>query len=145
MTNWDDRFLQLARHIGGWSKDPRRKVGAVIVDAKRRLVSAGYNGLPRGVADDPVILEDRETKLRTVIHAEQNALMFAGRDPAGCAVYIWPYPPCAACSSLLIQAGIVRVVSPLPTNEESRWWGEFALGRALLEQAGVTVDQWPLA
>ena len=31
---WDERFLSLAHHVSGWSKDPSTKVGAVIV---RRL------------------------------------------------------------------------------------------------------------
>ena len=30
-TDWDRRFLELADHIAGWSKDPSRGVGAVIV------------------------------------------------------------------------------------------------------------------
>jgi deoxycytidylate deaminase len=30
---WDRRFLELAEQIAGWSKDPSRGVGAVIVNA----------------------------------------------------------------------------------------------------------------
>jgi dCMP deaminase len=32
MADWDKRFLDLAEHVAQWSKDPRTKVGAVIVD-----------------------------------------------------------------------------------------------------------------
>src|ERR1051326_2813900 len=50
---WDRRFLELAKHVSSWSKDPSTKVGAVIVDANRRVVATGYNGFPRGVEDTP--------------------------------------------------------------------------------------------
>jgi dCMP deaminase len=43
---WDLRFLTLAKTVSTWSKDPSTKVGAVIVDKNRRVVSLGYNGFP---------------------------------------------------------------------------------------------------
>ena len=54
---WDRRFLELAEQIAGWSKDPSRGVGAVIVSAARQIVATGFNGLPRGVDDLPERLE----------------------------------------------------------------------------------------
>ena len=48
---WDYRFLELAQLVSKWSKDPSTKVGAVIVDKNRRILSVGYNGLPKGVKD----------------------------------------------------------------------------------------------
>ena len=36
---WDRRFLELAEQIAGWSKDPSRGVGAVIV-----LLTTGKTG-----------------------------------------------------------------------------------------------------
>ena len=41
---WDYRFLDMASLISTWSKDPSTKVGAVVVDDDRRIVSLGYNG-----------------------------------------------------------------------------------------------------
>lgn len=55
MTNWPQRFLELAQLVASWSKDPSTQVGAVIVDANRRVVSLGYNGPPRGTSDDPCV------------------------------------------------------------------------------------------
>jgi deoxycytidylate deaminase len=40
---WDRRFLELARHVAAWSKDPSTQVGAVVAEGKR-VVSLGYNG-----------------------------------------------------------------------------------------------------
>jgi len=77
MSKWDSRFMDLARLVASWSKDPSTQVGAVIVDQDKRIVSTGFNGFPRCVNDSPV---DREVKLLRTIHAEENALLFARRD-----------------------------------------------------------------
>lgn len=54
MSKWDSRFMDLARLVAGWSKDPSTQVGAVIVDPDKRIVSTGFNGFPRCVNDAPV-------------------------------------------------------------------------------------------
>lgn len=82
-AKWDRRFLKIAREVATWSKDPSTQVGAVIVDPDQRVVSLGYNGLPCGVSDSRDLLDDRVAKYATVIHAEQNALLFAARPVAG--------------------------------------------------------------
>ena len=38
-TDWDRRFLELASVVGSWSKDPSTKVGAVIVNENKQIVS----------------------------------------------------------------------------------------------------------
>lgn len=32
MKNWDKKFIELTEFISNWSKDNKRKVGAIIVD-----------------------------------------------------------------------------------------------------------------
>ena len=39
MTDWDKRFLKLAKHISKWSKDPSTQVGCVVVGPDRELRS----------------------------------------------------------------------------------------------------------
>ena len=51
LTKWDNRFLELAKLIGSWSKDPSTQVGAVIVDNNNRILSIGFKGFPKGVED----------------------------------------------------------------------------------------------
>lgn len=133
---WDKRFLALAELVASWSKDPSTKVGSVIVDRRNRVVSIGFNGFPHGVADDDR-LDDRERKYELIVHAEVNALLFAGRPVDGCAIYTWPLPPCSRCAALLIQAGVARVVSPQPP---ARWLDSCSLGAALFVEAGVHVE-----
>ena len=55
---WDQRFIELAQHISGWSKDPSTKVGCIVVGEDREIRSTGFNGFPRGIADDSERLED---------------------------------------------------------------------------------------
>ena len=118
LTKWDKRFLELAKLIGSWSKDPSTQVGAVIVDENNRLVSVGYNGFPIGIEDNQRLF-DREEKYDIIVHAEVNALMFANKSVEGCTLYTWPFPPCSRCAGLIIQSGITRVVSVVHTGE--RW------------------------
>ena len=42
-TDWDRRFLELADHIAGWSKDPSRGVGAVIVGPNKQILATGWS------------------------------------------------------------------------------------------------------
>ena len=46
-----DRFLDLAKQIGSWSKDPSSKIGAILVGNKNQIISQGYNGFPRKIED----------------------------------------------------------------------------------------------
>ncbi len=59
MTDWNRRFMDLAQHVSEWSKDPSTQAAAVIVDPDRRVVSFGYNGLPRKVQDLPERYDNR--------------------------------------------------------------------------------------
>ena len=52
MNKWDANFLTLANTVCMFSKDPSTKVGAVIVDDDKRVVSIGYNGFPKAIKDD---------------------------------------------------------------------------------------------
>src|SRR4051794_22836798 len=61
VADWDSRFLEMARLVSTWSKDPSTQVGAVITRGKF-VVSLGFNGHPKGVSDTPDRLENREVK-----------------------------------------------------------------------------------
>ena len=137
ISKWDRRFMDMAQLVASWSKDPSTRVGAVLVDKKHRVVSVGFNGLPHGVSDSSDRLNHRETKLRMVIHAEENALLFANRSVAGCTAYVWPLLPCARCASKLIQAGISRVVGP--KNGRENWREENEIAVELMTEAGISV------
>lgn len=133
---WDLRFLDLAKFISGWSKDPSTQVGAVIVDPDKRIVSLGYNGFPININDNER-LQDRETKYKIIIHAECNALMFANKSVEGCTLYTYPFIPCPKCAGMLIQSGIKRIVSY--NNEPDRWKDDFKISHQLFSEASINL------
>ena len=133
--------VEMAQHVAKLSKDPSTKVGAVIFDAKRRFVSAGYNGFPRGVADDGWRLNSRDVKYKLTRHAEANAIAFATGALDG-ATLVVTHPCCTQCAGAIIQAGIAHVMWPAPSEEfRSRWSEDIALSDMMFREAGVTVHE----
>jgi len=135
---WDTRFLELAKLVGSWSKDPSTQVGAVIVDDNNRIVSTGYNGFPRGIQDSEEKLFDREQKYAIIVHAEMNALAFANKSVKDCTLYTWPFEPCSRCAGMIIQSGIKRVVSVI--HPDKRWEKSFQTARQLFQESGIILE-----
>ncbi|CAC5413841.1 comEB [Mytilus coruscus] len=48
---WDEYFMALAFLSAQRSKDPKRQVGACIVNEDKRIVGMGYNGMPNDCKD----------------------------------------------------------------------------------------------
>jgi dCMP deaminase len=111
---WDRRYFGLAKRISVWSKDPKAKVGAVLLNRLGWPIALGYNGFPAGIEDDINKLEDGKLKNQMVVHAEQNVLLCAGPQAREGTVYVFGKPICPRCAVLLIQAGIKRVVGIQP-------------------------------
>lgn len=132
---WIDRFLSLAKEVSTWSKDPSAKVGAVIVDQNKRIVSIGFNGFAAKVPDNDEYFADRDRKLASVLHAEMNSILFADRCIEGCSIFVWPFPPCALCTSMIIQKGITEVYCP--NNKPERWASSFAISEQDFKDAKV--------
>jgi len=141
MTDWDKRFLQLAKHISEWSKDPSTQVGCVVVGPDRELRSTGFNGLPRGIEDNEQRLNNREIKYPLICHAEENAIMHAARigiSLKDCTAYV-TWPPCTRCARSLIQAGISTIVYPKNIEIPDRWMEDFNLSLNMLKEANISL------
>lgn len=139
---WQRRFLELARQISGWSKDPSRGVGAVIVSPARQVIATGYNGLPRGIEDRPERLE-RPVKYDLVVHAEMNAIVQCARNgvsPVGCTLYS-TFSPCVHCTLSIIQAGIAEVVTFSLLPGDAHWTDNLEKSRQLLAEAGIPLRE----
>ena len=139
MTDWDKRFLKLAKHISKWSKDPSTQVGCVVVGPDRELRSTGFNGLPRGIEDNNERLNNREIKYPLICHAEENAIMHAARigmSLKGCTAYV-TWPPCTRCARSLIQAGISTIIYPRDIEIPERWLEDFNLSLNMLKEANI--------
>lgn len=140
-SKWDLRFIDLARHISEWSKDPSTKVGCVIVGEDREIRSTGFNGFPRGIDDTSERLGDRNQKYPMICHAEENAIMHAARigvSLKGTMAYV-TWPPCSRCTRSLIQAGVSEVVYPSNVQIPDRWQSDFDIASEMMSEAGIIV------
>lgn len=119
---WDIRFIELARHIASWSKDPSTQTGAVIVRPDKTIASIGYNGFPRKMPDLQDYYNNRQIKYSRIIHCEMNAILNATENLVGCTLYTYPLLSCDRCAVHVIQAGITTVVAPsIPDKIKDRW------------------------
>lgn len=137
-AKWIGRFATMAAHVAEWSKDPSSQVGAVIVRPDKTIASVGFNGLPRGVNDDPARLGDRDTKLLYTVHAELNAILAAKEPLTGFSIFVWPFQPCSGCAAAIIQAGILTVYCP-GSPETSRWSESFNAARTMFHESGIVI------
>ena len=115
--DWDEYWMNIAKDVAKRSTCLRRQIGAVIVK-DNVIISTGYNGAPRGFPHcldvgcrrDKLNIKSGERHEECIgVHAEQNALIQAGREAAGATLYVNSYP-CKICAKLIINAGIRRVV-----------------------------------
>lgn len=142
---WDRRFLKIAQDVSTWSKDPRRKVGAVAVDpVDRRVLSTGYNGFPKWIIDIPERMNDREIKSTYIIHAELNCIfnaVYTGVSLRDTTLYVYGLPPCSECAKGIIQVGIRRIVCEYDTTgDDVKWIESFnRYSQSMFMEAGVEI------
>lgn len=147
----DKVYMQNAVNMATLSHAVRKKVGCVLVTPENLQIGA-YNGQPSGwencCEDEEYVItkefEDGEivnkgkfelVTFKTVIHAELNAILHAARQGVsvkGSTIYI-SLSPCTACSAMIAQAGIKRVVYEEEYRDRS--------GIDLLQQNGIIVEQ----
>ncbi len=106
---WDEYFMDIAETVSKKSKDPSSKMGCVIVDQNKRVISTGYNGLIQGSDESKLTLCERPMKYYFVVHSEMNALIFARHNLTGCTIYN-RVATCENCLKHCLQAGIKRFV-----------------------------------
>lgn len=142
-VKWRNRYLELAKTISTWSKDPSTKIGAVIVGDKGQILSQGYNGFPRGVYDDESRLTDKELKYKYTVHGEMNAIFNASLNGIclnGAVMYVYGLPVCHECAKGIIQVGIKHVVMWVEKKISDKWSESWYQTRKMLEESGVTYD-----
>ncbi|QLQ82641.1 hypothetical protein HG537_0H04040 [Torulaspora globosa] len=140
--DWDSYFMKLATLAASRSNCMKRKVGCVIV-RDRRVIATGYNGTPRHLKNCfnggcPRCNGGDSHALHTCLclHAEENALLEAGRDRVGTnAILYCDTCPCLTCSVKIVQTGITEVVySQTYRMDEASF--------QVLRDAGVKVRQF---
>lgn len=140
--SWRQRFMDLANHIGEWSKDPSRGVGCVIVDeATKRVLSIGYNDFPQGVNDNATGRREKPMKYNYTEHAERNAIYSASRfgiNINGATMYA-AWFPCHECGRAIIQSGIKKLVTYEPEFDNDTYGESFQISLEMMSEAGVEI------
>ena len=141
--SWDEYFMGVAKLSALRSKDPNTQVGACIVSSDNKILSMGYNGLPRGCSDDefPWAREgdDLHTKYFYVTHSELNAILnYRGGslDNAKPDVTLFP---CNECAKAIIQAGIKEVIYMSDKYADS---DSTMASKKMFEMAGVKYTEY---
>lgn len=156
---WDSYFMTLASLAARRSNCMKRRVGCVLISSNR-IIATGYNGTPRHLRNcneggcgrcngSPGSSAELSTCL--CIHAEENALLEAGRgrifespssssndreeeEKKGTILYC-DTCPCLTCSVKIVQVGIAEVVYSQSYNMDE------ATARVFRE-AGVKLRQF---
>ena len=141
--SWDEYFMGIALLSAMRSKDPNTKVGACIVDEDKKVVSIGYNGMPRQVDEEQLSWnkgEGLDSKYLYVCHAEFNAILNTqvGGTLKGATLYVTLFP-CNECAKAVIQTGIKEIVY---LNDKYADQVNFQASRKMLELAGVKLRQF---
>jgi dCMP deaminase len=142
--SWDSYFMALASLAAQRSNCMKRRVGCVLVRDKR-VISTGYNGTPRHLVNCagggcPRCNQGHGSGVGLAtclcIHAEENALLEAGRERVREeAVLYCDTCPCLTCSIKIVQVGIREVVY----SQEYSMDGETA---RVFTQAGVRLRKF---
>lgn len=146
---WEEFFMGTALLASKRSKDPHNQIGACIVDeVDNRVLSVGYNGLPRGMSDDEFdwdstgentgVLEN--IKDYYVVHAERNAILnYRGhmKDLQGKTLYVTWFP-CTECTKEIIQVGINKIIYLRMYSKKEL----INISKIMLKAAGVKVVEY---
>jgi dCMP deaminase len=108
-------YIEVAYLHSNLSKALRLKVGACLVTSSGICIP-GYNGTPSGSDNHceeyhPIRVTDLITKPE-VIHAELNCILKCAKEGVSCtgATMFITHAPCRACSAMILQSGIKKVV-----------------------------------
>ncbi|ORX39721.1 cytidine deaminase-like protein [Kockovaella imperatae] len=140
---WDNYFMTLASLASHRSNCMKRRVGALLVRSKR-ILSTGYNGTPRGTRNcnqggcrrcNGSARGGEALDECLCLHAEENALLEAGRERIGeDSVLYCNTCPCLRCSVKIVQTGVREVVY-------NQSYSMDAASAMVLREGGVTLRQ----
>ena len=143
MNKWDNYFMEVAKDTAALSKDPKTKVGAVLVK-DRKILSVGFNGAPRCFPDELVPKEEGhkliEQKNTFMCHAELNSILNYGghmKDLKNSTMYV-TVSPCTKCSIALAQIGVKNVIFLEEYHREE----ETEASKYILDKCGINYSKF---
>lgn len=138
MANRRKEFiLSVLESVKARSKDPSTKVACIAFDnlSSLRILATGYNGFAVGYKDDYERIP-REEKYLLTVHAEINLVANASRNgiPLLGSTVVISEPPCPNCFSTLVNAGVIKVISPdfEDCKHYDRWSEQFFITKKII-------------
>ncbi|KAF8987287.1 Deoxycytidine monophosphate (dCMP) deaminase [Haplosporangium bisporale] len=141
--SWDSYFMYLANLAARRSNCMKRRVGCVLVREKR-VIATGYNGTPKNLTNcndggcnrcNAATPCGKGLDRCLCMHAEENALLEAGRERVGQGSIIYCNTcPCLGCAIKIVQVGVSEVVY-------SESYGMDDLTAEVFRSAGVVLRQ----
>ncbi len=148
IPSWDEQFMHDVYWWARRSKDPRTKVGAVLVRWGDKIpISMAYNGFSRKVNDNVPERWERPEKYLWVCHAETNSVLNCARrgySSEGTTLYTQGVP-CAGCADAIVQGGIIGIVIHKQWQEyekkfgQKKWIESAERSEEKLKEAGIKV------
>lgn len=151
--SWDEVWMGVADMIAQRSRCSRAQVGVALVSADQRLLSAAYNGPPKGLwvvgpcinwcpraqrldsAPDPVYDDCHAA------HAESNAIARADyTQMAGSSVYVTT-SMCKGCAKIVANSGVTRVIFR-HVDDGSDAYRNPSVTEDFLKACGLEVLRW---
>ena len=141
--DWDTYFMRIAEFAAKRTNCMKRGVGAVLVHEKR-IVATGYNGTARGLnncSNGGCGRCNSNTKCGQsldsclCLHAEENALLEAGRTRSTGATIYCTTAPCLSCARKICQLSVARVVYNRDYSIEH-------FTERILKEAGIILDKF---
>lgn len=139
MSSLDDFGLDLCITVSRRSKDTT-KHGAVVMARDGSIVSVGWNGPPASI-DDRVVDWTRPNKYRYMVHAESNAMRYAGRSGClGNVLYVTGKP----CPDCVLEMASYRIAECVYGGQESKCLPEevFAWSIKLAQESRIVLRQY---
>lgn len=125
-----DLGLISAEIMQSYSYDPKKQIGAAIVDTDYNICGLGSNSYPHNKKltelDKELLASnnfDNEHRFR-LEHAERNAIFFALRNnnPLWNTIMAVSYTPCVDCANSICNSGISTLIdASIPNFEHHRW------------------------
>lgn len=139
---WRD-LLAAACDFAQRSPDQSTQNAAVLCNGLTPLQwTWAVNEFPRGVISKDERWE-RPQKYEWVEHAERNSIFAAAQQGIATAglTMVCPWAACSDCARAVIQAGITRLVTMRPRQEDThaRWDASISIAMLMLAEAGVEV------
>ncbi|OZJ04883.1 hypothetical protein BZG36_02520 [Bifiguratus adelaidae] len=140
--SWDTYFMHLSDLAARRSNCMKRRVGCILVK-DCRVIATGYNGTPRGLKNcnqggcrrcNEATPCGADLDRCLCMHAEENALLEAGRDRVFSGTGSTLYCNTCPCLVKIVQVGVKEVVY-------SRSYGMDAMTAQIFAEAGVKLRQ----